>query len=168
MVRRTEERDRESGIERLTDNRVGNIDPFEGAVADAEKRLLMGAAELRAKSQQFAREAEDLERRAKSLRKSFPAPEQFVTGSPRVSDWSKVDRATAMHEYMRQFPIGHRVKIADVVAALTQGGCDVAGKFRPDQKDYQKEAERNLFITASRNDDIYEYSTQTREIWRKE
>jgi hypothetical protein len=50
-------------------------------------------------------------------------------GRASVSDWAKVDRADAMHEYMRQFPVGQRVKISEVVAALTRGGVNVAGKL---------------------------------------
>lgn len=166
VVTKPEERDRESAIVPPTEDRVGGPDPFEGAIAEAEKRLLMGAAEHRAKAEEYNRKADDLERRARQLRQpnsSNPAPTHA-----RIGNWVNTDRATAMHEFMRQFPIGYRVQISAVAQALVEGGCDISGKLRPGATNPQKEAERNLFITAGQNKDKYKYDTGTREVWRRE
>lgn len=142
--------------------------PTDRTRAETKALFLRRADELRKEADELENEARGLRIDADDLVRRVTqqdAPQQ-ASGPAKIDDWSRVDRATAMHQFMRNFPKGKRVKIADVVAALTQGGCDVAGKFRPDQKDYHKEAERNLFITASRNHDIYEYDKKTREIWR--
>lgn len=153
--------------QRLDEERVIQPAPSTSYVDEAIKiaysNLEASAKEADEKSVFWKRQAEELRNKAALLKVAMP---QASAGAVRIGDWSKVDRATAMHEYLRQFPKGKKVRISDVVAALTQGGCDVAGKHRPDQKDYQKEAERNLFITASRNQDLYEYDKKAREIWR--
>jgi hypothetical protein len=139
-----------------------NTSYVDEAVNIAHANLEASAKEAREKAAFWVRQADELDRKAALLR-AHMSQEPL---SARISDWSKVDRATAMHEYMRQFPKGKKVRISEVVAALTKGGCDVAGKFRPGSNDYEKEAQRNLFISASRNAPTYGYDKKTREIWR--
>jgi hypothetical protein len=91
--------------------------------------------------------------------------EEF-TGPARIGDWANVDRADALHEYMRQYPMGHHLKISTVAKDLMRGGVK-AGKLRPGQtKGELAELERNLLISASRHDK-YAWNPETREIWRK-
>jgi hypothetical protein len=118
-------------------------------------------------AEKWKRAAEECFRTADLIRLAIPQAHSSPDGQAKISDWSRVDRATAMSEFLRQYPVSKKIKIADVVAALTKGGCDVAGKFRPGSTDYQREGERNLFIAASRNGDIYGYDKKAREIWRK-
>lgn len=138
------------------------------AIRAAIERLETASAKYRKEAQALIEKAEHLERKAQCLRVESPQIQETGPQAPKIDDWSGVDRATAMHQYMRNFGKGKKIKVADIVAALTQGGCNVGGKFRPEQTSYQKEAERNLFITASRNEDIYgrDKSKNSREIWR--
>jgi hypothetical protein len=147
--------------------KMSNPSFVQEAVEMAATKLEEDASKAHEEGQVWERQAQELYRRARNLRMDVRENAGANDGRGTVSDWTKAKRADAMHDYLRQFPIGQRVKISEVVAALTRGGVNVAGNFRPDQRNYQKEAERNLFITASRNDEIYEYDKKAREIWRK-
>lgn len=105
------------------------------------------------------RQAEDLRERARGLTGNYSAE-----GVSR--NWRGIDRATAFRQYMMDVPIGQRVQVADVVKALRDGGCDVTGKARPGKTNSQKEAERNILITAHQNGGRIGYDKKTREIWR--
>ena len=122
------------------------------------------AKRYRARAKQLLDWAEDFEQRARILGMKRAASEE--PSSAPVRDWRGVRRATALHEYMRAYPAGVRVQISEVVKALVAGGCDVAGKQRPGETSSEKEAERNLFISAAQSRGALNYDRKTREIWR--
>jgi hypothetical protein len=138
---------------------------WEQATAGARSELLQGAEKCRKESARQLAMAEDLERRARDLALPSAPTTSAAEGADMVRDWRDVKKAQAMHEFMRQFPIGQRVKIADVVKALKQGGCKVVDGLRKGWTE-QQNAEGNLFISAHAKPKVYGYSRKTRDVWR--
>jgi hypothetical protein len=131
----------------------------------AEKELLDGAAQHRAKAREYHRRADDLERKAKMLRESSSA--ETPSGPAKIADWANTTPADAMKEYFLQFATGQHVKISQIVKDLERGGCKVAGKLRPKgDKSPQAAAERKIVQIASHNKDLYGLNREVREVWK--
>jgi hypothetical protein len=151
--------------------KMSNPSFVQDAVEMAATKLEQDARKAQEEGQLWERQAQELYRRARNLRMDVQQTGNtngVNGGMATVDDWSNTEPADAMHDYMRQFPIGYRVKVSQIVTDLERGGCKVAGKLRAkSDKTPQVAAERRLFQTAAQNERMYDYdSEETREIWR--
>jgi hypothetical protein len=114
--------------------------------------------------------AADLERRLQTLiQQSNISQAPPTSGSTIIGNWHGIEPAVALKEYLRQFPLNQKLDVADVVADLERGGCQLYQKARPGKHGSvppQVEKERKIFIVVARNKDMDGDPDDTRKLWR--
>lgn len=141
---------------------------YQEAVKIALQNLEEAALEARQEAEKWMQEAQLLEDRAHLLRSNTGSkPTLDGKFTPVINNWRNVKPAVALKEYMRQFPVGHKILVTEIVKDLERGGCVIYNKVRPGKVTPQIEKERNLFIAVTRNKEVIMGSPKTtREIWR--